>query len=174
MIDYLELISDTTFQLLYPQFRELYKQLEARETREKEEPEKLKFLDIINYLAPGFSYAKYLAAYDVQEQKELTDKVFEVESAKAHVSWNLPLQIGFFVYQYAKLRMLQFHYDLVDKFVSRADYRLFEMDTDSLSMALSTSSFEEVVKPELRQDFYTHYNECSTQGDKSRAKGLNQ
>ncbi|KAK7443440.1 hypothetical protein BaRGS_00029359, partial [Batillaria attramentaria] len=37
MIDYLERISDTTFQLLYPQFREIYKQLEARESREKEE-----------------------------------------------------------------------------------------------------------------------------------------
>mgnify|MGYP006375582401 FL=1 len=29
----------------------------------------LKFLDIVNYLAPGFSYAKYLAAYDVDESK---------------------------------------------------------------------------------------------------------
>jgi hypothetical protein len=30
---------------------------------------KLKFLDIINYLAPGFSYTKYLAAYKVKETK---------------------------------------------------------------------------------------------------------
>nr|KAG5685265.1 hypothetical protein BaRGS_008923 [Batillaria attramentaria] len=111
--------------------------------------EKLKFLDIINYLAPG-----------------------TCRQSTQFVAVLIP--IGFFVYQYAKLRMLQFHYDLVDKFVSRADYQLCEMDTDSLYMALSTSSFEEAVKPELRQDFYTHYNECSTQGDKSRAKGLNQ
>ena len=30
---------------------------------------KLKFLDMKNFIAPGFSYAKYLAAYEVEEQK---------------------------------------------------------------------------------------------------------
>ena len=32
--------------------------------------EKLKFLDIMSFIAPGFSYAKYLAAFEVEEQKE--------------------------------------------------------------------------------------------------------
>ena len=31
--------------------------------------EMLKFLDITNYLAPGYSYSKFLKAYDVEEQK---------------------------------------------------------------------------------------------------------
>src|SRR5204863_8073909 len=31
--------------------------------------EKFKILDIVNYLAPGFSYSKYLAAYGVKETK---------------------------------------------------------------------------------------------------------
>ncbi|XP_070178816.1 uncharacterized protein, partial [Littorina saxatilis] len=80
----------------------------------------------------------------------LTEKVFEVEMTKSTLNWNLPLQIGFFVYQYAKLRMLQFHFDLVDKFLSRDDYQLCEMDTDSLYMVLSTPSFEDAVKLSLR------------------------
>ena len=50
--------------------------------------------------------------------------LFKVESAKNKVRWNLPLQIGFFVYQYVKLRKLQFHFDFVDKFVSKEDYQL--------------------------------------------------
>ncbi|RUS69038.1 hypothetical protein EGW08_023211 [Elysia chlorotica] len=83
--------------------------------------------------------------------------LFEVESAKNKVRWNLPLQIGFFVYQYAKLRMLQFHYDFVDKFLSRDDYQLCEMDTDSLYMALSTDSLEKAVRPHLLQIFYQEY-----------------
>ncbi len=29
----------------------------------------LKFLDITNYLAPGYSYSKFLRAYDVHQQK---------------------------------------------------------------------------------------------------------
>ena len=88
----------------------------------------------------------------------LTDDVFEVEMAKSKINWNLPLQIGFFVYQYAKMKMLQFHYDFVDKYLSREDYQLCEMDTDSLYMALSTSTLEEAVKPNMRDEFYQEWS----------------
>ena len=87
----------------------------------------------------------------------LTEHVFEVEMAKSKLNWNLPLQIGFFVYQYAKLRMLQFHFDLVDKYLSRDDYQLCEMDTDSLYMALSKPTFEEAVQPNLLPEFYKEW-----------------
>ncbi|GFN90297.1 hypothetical protein PoB_001680300 [Plakobranchus ocellatus] len=53
--------------------------------------------------------------------------------------------------------MLQFHYDFVDRFVSRDDYQLCEMDTDSLYMALSANSLEEAVKPHLLEKFYREY-----------------
>jgi hypothetical protein len=93
-----------------------------------------------------------------QKLTELTEEVCEVEMAKKNINWGLPLQIGFFVYQYAKLRMLQFHFDFVDRFVSRQDYQLLEMDTDSLYMALSTSSLQEAVRPQLRAQFFDEYN----------------
>ena len=38
----------------------------------------------------------------------VTDDVYEITSNKACLTYDLPLHIGFFVYQYAKLRMLQF------------------------------------------------------------------
>ena len=41
----------------------------------------------------------------------ITEDTFEVESCKKTIKLNLTSQIGFFVYQYAKLRMLQFYYD---------------------------------------------------------------
>ena len=37
--------------------------------------------------------------------------------------------MGFFVYQYAKLQMLSFYYDLVDRYVDRKDFCILEMDT---------------------------------------------
>ena len=40
---------------------------------------------------------------------------YEIEMNKSIVKYTLPLHIGFFVYQYAKLRMLQFYYDFVDR-----------------------------------------------------------
>lgn len=57
------------------------------------------------------------------------DDFFEVTSKKRRLRLDLPIQIGFFVYQYAKLRMLNFFYDVIDKFISREDYNMLEMDT---------------------------------------------
>ena len=45
----------------------------------------------------------------------VTEDAYEITSNKARMTYNLPLHIGFFVYQYAKLRMLQFYYDFVDR-----------------------------------------------------------
>ena len=45
----------------------------------------------------------------------MTDDAYEIEMNKSVVKYDLPLHIGFFVYQYAKLRMLQFYYDFVDR-----------------------------------------------------------
>ena len=74
------------------------------------------------------------------------------------INWALSLQIGYLVYQYTKLRILQFYYDFLDKFVSREDFQLLEMDTDSLYMALSHERFEDVVRPHLREQFYKEYS----------------
>ena len=48
----------------------------------------------------------------------VTDDAHEVTSSKARVTYDLPHHIGFFVYQYAKLRMLEFYYDFVDRYVA--------------------------------------------------------
>ena len=45
----------------------------------------------------------------------VTDDAYEITSSKARLTYDLPLHIGFFVYQYAKLRMLEFYYDFVDR-----------------------------------------------------------
>ena len=47
----------------------------------------------------------------------VTEDAYEVTSNKARVTYDLPLHIRFFVYQYAKLRMLQFYYDFIDRYV---------------------------------------------------------
>ena len=93
-----------------------------------------------------------------QKLTELSQNVVEVEMDKRTVKWNLPLQIAFFVYQYAKRRMLEFYYDSIDVFVSRKDFQLLEMDTDSLYMALSAETLEDVI-PEHRQKFFQVYNQ---------------
>jgi hypothetical protein len=43
----------------------------------------------------------------------------------------------------------------MDVFVDRSDFQYCSMDTDSAYMALSATSLEEVIKPEMQQRFST-------------------
>ena len=81
------------------------------------------------------------------------ETTYEVTSHKKRIRYDLPHTIGFFVYQYAKLRMLAFYYDFMLKFLDPSDFAYVEMDTDSAYMALSAKTIEELVKPELRQEY---------------------
>ena len=87
--------------------------------------------------------------------ENITEDTYEVESCKKTIKLNLPIQVGFFVYQYAKLRMLQFYYDFLDKYLDRADFQMCEMDTDSAYIAIAGDSVESLVKPELKQNSET-------------------
>ena len=86
------------------------------------------------------------------------ESLFEVEMLVDKIIWDLPLQIGIFVYQYAKLRMLEFYYDFIDKFIDRRDFELAEMDTDSLYMGISGDCLEDLIKPDKREAFYHEFS----------------
>ena len=64
-----------------------------------------------------------------------------------------PYQCGIAVYQLAKLRMLEFYYDFLDKYFSRQDFELCYMDTDSFYLAMSGDSLDEIVRPEIKQEY---------------------
>ena len=87
------------------------------------------------------------------DMTELPDGYYEVERTKVSINLNIPIHVGVFIFNYAKLRMLQFYYDCVDKYLSREDFIYCEMDTDSAYMAISGDSFEALIKPELREEF---------------------
>ena len=76
-----------------------------------------------------------------------------MQSSNKKIKLDLPLQVGFFVYQYAKLRMLQFYYDFLDKYVDRSDFEYCEMDTDSAHIAISSECLQYLVKPEMIHEF---------------------
>ena len=83
--------------------------------------------------------------------EEISEGAFEVRQRKRQVTITRPYQCGIAVYQLAKLRMLEFYYDFVDKFCTRRDFEVIQMDTDSLYMALTAEGFDEIIKPELKE-----------------------
>ena len=84
---------------------------------------------------------------------ELPNGYYEVEKMKQKFILDLPVHLGVFILNYTKLRMLEFYYDCVDKYLSREDFEYSEMDTDSAYMEISGDSFEALIKPELREEF---------------------
>ena len=93
-----------------------------------------------------------------RSQRILDEDILEVETAKKKVRWNLPIQVGYFVYQYAKLRMLEFYYDCLLHFFNKEDFELAEMDTDSLYFAISGSSIDNIVKEDKKEEFYSNFH----------------
>ena len=88
-----------------------------------------------------------------QSLTELGGEMYEIEMAKKTINLNLPITLGYFILQYAKLRMLQFYYDCIDRYLHRGDYEYIEMDTDSAYLGLSGDNLRDVIRPELKDEF---------------------
>ena len=78
---------------------------------------------------------------------------YEITSRKPRITIHRPFQVGIAVYQLAKLRILEFYHDFLERYIDRQDFELIQMDTDSLYFALSVNKLDDVVKPELTAEF---------------------
>ena len=64
-----------------------------------------------------------------------------------------PIIVGFFILQYAQLRMLECFYKFFKKFCDTEKYEELEMDTDSLYLALSEENLEDTLRPEKTNEW---------------------
>ncbi len=82
------------------------------------------------------------------------DKIYEVISTKCAISMDLPLQIGVAVYHLAKLRMLQFYYQFIDKYIDRSDFELLGMDKDcNYNLHSQKSNIDKLIKSHMREEY---------------------
>ena len=82
-----------------------------------------------------------------------TGQLYEVELVKSEIEHRKPIIVGFFILQYAKMRMLEIYYNFFKKFCDTDKYEELEMDTDSLYLALSEEILEDVILPEKRAEW---------------------
>ena len=76
-----------------------------------------------------------------------------MELVKSEIEHREPIIVGFFILQYAKLRMLELYYNFFKKFCDTDKYEELEMDTDSLYLALSEENLEDVIFPQKRAEW---------------------
>ena len=60
----------------------------------------------------------------------ITDQLYEVELVKTEIEHREAIIVGFFIFQYAQLRMLELYYKFFKKFCDTEKYEELEMDTD--------------------------------------------
>ena len=145
---------------------------EARRTGDKEKSKAL-LADIFKLLGNS-GYGKLIEALECQtnviytKDEKVVDRAlrsayfsdldeigeaYELESRKPRITIRRPFQVGIAVYQLAKLRMLEFYYDFLDRYFDRKDFELIQMDTDSNYLAISGKKLEDIVRPELKAEF---------------------
>ena len=119
----------------------------------------------------------------VSKVDDLGGEMYEVDMVKSMVKVGQPIQIGCAVYQLAKLKMLSFYYDFLDKYIDRSDFEMVQMDTDSCYAAFTDNNIENLIRPEMYDDYIKHkydwfpstsndefvyIDECVSKGDTPR------
>ena len=83
----------------------------------------------------------------------ITDQLYEVELVKSEIEHREPITVGFFILQYANLRMMELFYIFFKKFWDTEKYEELEMDTDSVYLALSEENLEYIILPEKKNEW---------------------
>lgn len=68
------------------------------------------------------------------------ETVYIVSNSKKNVKQNMPIHVAGLIFSQAKLRMLQFYYDFVDKYIERKNFQYMYSDTDSIWMAYASEN----------------------------------
>ena len=82
----------------------------------------------------------------------VNNSLYEVELAKAQIEHKEPIIVGFFILQYAKLRMLELYCNFFTRFCDVKKFEELEKDTDSLYLALAEKELEDCMRPEMRAE----------------------
>ena len=96
-----------------------------------------------------------------KELDHVNNSLYEVELVKAQIEHKEPIIVGFFILQYAKLRLLELYYNFFTRFCDVNKFEKLEMDTYSLYLALAEEELEDCKRPEMRAEWQRlRSNDC--------------
>ena len=81
----------------------------------------------------------------------INDQLYEVELAKSEIEHNGPIIVGFFILQYAMLRISELYYNFFSKFCDIDKYVEIWIDTNSLYLSLAEKQLYGCIRSENRQ-----------------------
>ena len=78
------------------------------------------------------------------------DQLYEVKTAKAEIGQREPIIFGFFIFQYAEIRILELSFNSFERFCDVTKFEKLEMDRDSLCLALSDKELYDCICEESK------------------------
>ena len=115
---------------------------------------------VTKYLADKKTHAGIISKL-FKKLDHVNNSLYEVELAKAQIEHKEPIIVGFFVLQYAKMRMLELYYIFFIRFCVVNTFKELEMDTDSLYLAVAEKELEDCIRPERRAEWQRfRSNDC--------------
>jgi hypothetical protein len=94
----------------------------------------------------------WIAQPNFHSFKIINQDLAMVNLTKSHIKWDKPTYVGFSILEISKLRMYQFHYDIILARYGRNAKLLFT-DTDSLCYELRTANFyDDILRDSLHYD----------------------
>jgi hypothetical protein len=98
-----------------------------------------------HYIRNMTLYSRNFACKKMINDIDSADGVYEVSMNPSTIKLDLPIQIPFFVYQYAKLRMLRLKYEVLDRYLDPRVWSCLYTDTDSLYFDAAYDDFRDLV-----------------------------
>ena len=99
---------------------------------------------------------------------ELGDDYYQLDVVPARIRFDLPLYLGVHILLHAKLRMLEFVWDFLDKYLTPSKWNIGQMDTDSIYCGITEVKLTDAVKPELKAEFeMILHHRCTTSAHKN-------
>ena len=83
----------------------------------------------------------------------VSNELDEVKLAKSKIEHREPIIVGFFILQYAKLRILELYYSFFDRFCDVNKFEELEMDTGSLYLALAHENLYDCIRLAKKQEW---------------------
>ena len=107
----------------------------------------------IKFVEDGWQVCQEINEPTFRDATVLAKGLVQLTTTKRKVKQNVPVQVGKFILDYAKMHMVNLYYHVLREYCDMSKIDLVSMDTDSFTLSLSEEDLDACVKPEKRKDW---------------------
>ena len=107
----------------------------------------------ISYCSNLFEVCRQINKPNFCDAHQINDNLVELHTTRQKIDQNIPIQVGKFVLDAAKIHMVNFYYYIIRGYCDMRKIDLISMDTDSFTLALAAKDIHSCVLPEKKEEW---------------------